>query len=195
LPLKQDSDVILRTLPAGLAIATFLVSLVAMCSAASADEPSFGPIIEGYGPTYPIDDRDVALEEGFVYRAAFDADSYPGEPDQLNRTLVSVARFLNMHGRNGVPAGNMELAVVVHGAALKAMLTNKAYRSRYETDNPNLELIDKLSDAGVEFYICGQSMAFGGVEKDELVEPASVALSAMTALTTLQAQDYALLPW
>lgn len=159
------------------------------------DEPSLGPVIKDYGPTYPIDDRDVRLEDGFVYKAAFDAGSYAGEPDTLNRTLVSVARFLNMHARNGVPVENMDIAVVVHGGALKNLLSHKAYRSRYEIDNPNLDLVEKLDDAGVAFYVCGQSMTFGGVEKHELVESAEVALSAMTMLTVLQAEDYALLPW
>ena len=184
-----------RNLPTGLTISACLLCFAAAAETASADEPSFGPIIEDYGPTYPIDDRDVPLEEGFVYRAAFDAASYTGEPDAVNRTLVSVARFLNMHGRNGVPVENMELAVVVHGAALKTMLRHEAYRSRYETDNPNLELVHRLSEAGVEFYVCGQSIAFGGVAKEELVKPARLALSAMTALTVLQAEGYALLPW
>jgi len=173
----------------------FLLSLGAAAETVYSDEPSLGPIIEDYGPTYPIDNRDVSLEEGFVYRAAFDAGSYPGEPDALNRTLVSVARFLNMHGRNGVPAEKMELAVVMHGAALKTMLTHEAYRSRYEMDNPNLELVERLSEAGVEFYVCGQSITFGGIAKEELAKPAKLALSAMTALTVLQSKDYALLPW
>ncbi|MEO1203584.1 MAG: DsrE family protein [Pseudomonadota bacterium] len=172
-----------------------LASLLIAAGALAADEPKLGPLIEGYGPTYPIDDRDVPLEEGFVYKAAFDAADYPGEPDALNRTLVSVARFMNMHARNGVPAENMDLAVVVHGSALKALLNDKAYRSRYEVDNPNLELIERLEAAGVAFYVCGQSMTFGGVEKHELLPSAKVALSAMTMLTVLQSEDYALLPW
>ena len=49
-----------------------------------ADEPSFGPVIQGYGPTYPIADRDVPLPEGFVYTAVFDLASYPGEASALN---------------------------------------------------------------------------------------------------------------
>ena len=178
-----------------LILSTCLLALTAAPGNVAADEPSLGPIIEDYGPTYPIDNRDVALEEGFVYRAAFDAGSYAGEPDALNRTLVSVARFLNMHGRNGTPVENMKLAVVVHGAALKTMLTHDAYRSRYEMDNPNLDLVERLSEAGVEFYVCGQSITFGGIAKKELVPQAKLALSAMTMLTVLQSQDYALLPW
>ncbi len=171
-----------------------LYALPAMADGA-ADEPRLGPLIEGYGPTYPIDDRDIPLEEGFVYKAAFDAADYAGEPDALNRTLVSVARFMNMHARNGVAADNMDLAVVVHGSALKTLLDDRSYRSRYEIDNPNRELVERLEAAGVAFYVCGQSMSFGGVEKRELLPQAKVALSAMTMLTTLQSDGYALLPW
>lgn len=157
-----------------------------------ADEPSFGPIIEGYGPTYPINDRDVPLQDGFVYKAVFDAADNPDEKS-INTGLVSVARYLNMHGRNGVSVDNMNIAVVAHGSALKTMLTDDAYRARYGIENPNSELLQKLSAAGVKFYVCGQSMAFGGFDKDELVEPAQVALSAMTMLTVLQSDGFALL--
>ena len=165
------------------------------CSTLSlADEPSFGPIIEGYGPTYPIPERDVALPEGFTYRAVFDLAKYPGETSDLNPYLVSAARFLNMHARNGVPAENMDLAVVVHGAAVKNLLSDEAYEARFKTENPNLELLNKLNHAGVRIYVCGQSLSFGGVDRSELAEPAQVALSAMTMLTVLQSEGYSLLP-
>lgn len=160
-----------------------------------ADEPGMGPIIEDYGPTYPINFRDVPLEEDAVYKIIFDLSSYPGEVTSLNGNLVSVARYLNMHARNGVALENMDIAVVVHGGALKNALSHKAYEARYQTENPNLDLFSKLDAAGVKFYICGQSMRFQGIEKSELASPAKVGLSAMTMLTVLQNKGYALLPW
>ncbi len=162
------------------------------CLPCFADEPSFGPVVEGYGPTYPINDRDVVLQDGFVYKAVFDAVENPDEK-RLNTGLVSVARYLNMHARNGVPVANMQLAVVAHGPALKTLLNDDAYRSRYGIENPNGELLQRLADAGVQFYVCGQSMAFGGFEKTELASVARIALSAMTMLTVLQSDGYALL--
>jgi intracellular sulfur oxidation DsrE/DsrF family protein len=170
----------------------FLVLFISVT--ANADEPTLGPAIEGYGPTYPIGDRDVVLEDGATYRAVFDVVTYSNELESLNSRLVSVARFLNMHVRNGTPIGNMDLAVVLHGAAVKNVLSHDAYRARYETANPNLELVGRLHDVGVRFYVCGQSMAFGGIEKRELASQAEVALSAMTMLTVLQNDGYALLP-
>ena len=168
------------------------VVLLLVCAHVFAAEPSFGPIIEGYGPTYPINDRDVLLQSGFVYQAVFDAVEYPDEKS-LSTSLVSVARYLNMHGRNGVPVNNMNIAVVAHGPALKSLLSDSAYRTRFGIENPNTELLDKLASAGVRFYVCGQSMAFGGVVKEELSDKAKVALSAMTMLTVLQSDGYALL--
>ena len=167
---------------------------VALLAASSlqAEEPSFGPAVEGYGPTYPINNRDVPLEKGFVYKAVFDAVDNPDEKS-LNTGLVSVARYLNMHARNGVAVKDMNIAVVAHGPALKALLSDDAYRTRYGIKNPNSELLRKLDDAGVSFYVCGQSMAFGGFDKNELIAPANVALSAMTMLTVLQSDGYALL--
>lgn len=159
-----------------------------------ADEPSLGPVIDGYGPTFPVADRDVPLEEGMVYRAVFDAARYSDDTTSRNGRIVSVARFLNMHARNGVPPENMELAVVVHGAAVKNLMTNAAYESRYGSQNPNLELISKLRKAGVRFFVCGQSMSFGGISKEELSDSAEIALSAMTMLTVLQNKGFALLP-
>ena len=44
---------------------SILAIAVILLTPALAAEPSFGPVIEGYGPTYPVDDRDVPLKEGF----------------------------------------------------------------------------------------------------------------------------------
>ena len=159
-----------------------------------ADEPRLGPVIEGYGPTYPIDDRDVALEEGAHYKVVFDVSGAPDDITALNQEPVSVARFLNMHGRNGVPLGNMDIAVVVHGAALKSLLTQESHETRYFEENPDYELLLGLDSAGVEVYVCGQSMRFRGIAKKELASPVQVGLSAMTMLTVLQNKGYALLP-
>jgi intracellular sulfur oxidation DsrE/DsrF family protein len=168
--------------------------LIVIAGPVCANDPSFGPLIGKYGPTYPIEDRDVALPEGFTYKAVFDLAEYPGDTNAVNVRLESVARFLNMHARNGVPVQNMDLAVVVHGAAVRNLLGNDAYSARYDAYNPNHDLLALLQEAGVRFFVCGQSMAFSGVTKSELADGVQVALSAMTMLTTLQSDGYAFLP-
>ncbi len=88
----------------------------------------------------------------------------------------------------------MDLAVVAHADALKSMLNNESYRERFGSDNPNLDLLEKLADAGVKMYVCGQSMGFRQWDLDELAEPVKVGLSAMTLIANHQAAGYTFQP-
>jgi intracellular sulfur oxidation DsrE/DsrF family protein len=173
---------------------SFVLYLLFISIPLSAEEPQKGPVIAAYGPTFLVSDLDVPLVDGFQYRAVFDVAAYRGENTSLNSELVSVARYLNMHARAGVPVENMTLAVVLHGAALKNAFSHEAYMARHDSGNPNLDLIVKLHGAGVAFYACGQSMGFNGIPKIDLTSEVKVALSAMTMMTTLQSEGYALLP-
>ena len=101
---------------------------------------------------------------------------------------------MNMHARNGVPEENLDVAVVVHGETLKSLLVDEAYAKRYGSDNPSLDLLMKLEEAGVRFYVCGQSLGFRNFAREELASPAKVGLSAMTMLVYLQADGYSFLP-
>jgi len=89
---------------------------------------------------------------------------------------------------------NMDVAVVLHGKALKGALSDSAYEVRFKAKNPNLDLLQKLDAVGVTFYVCGQSMHFQSFEKKELLSLAKVGLSAMTLLTVFQSEGHALLP-
>ena len=48
----------------------------------------------------------------------------PETPDQLNRSIETAARFLNMHAQSGVPLSNLKIALVVHNMATKDLLKN-----------------------------------------------------------------------
>ena len=164
----------------------FILIFATVFGTAVAAEPSPGPVIKDYGPTYDVGAIDVPLPPGYRYKVVFDvaADASPGA---VNRNLVSVARYLNMHARNGVPADRMDLAVVVHGRALQNVLRHD--------DNPNAELVAALQAAGVRFYVCGQSLVHAGLDKADLMDDVDLALSAMTMLTLLQGDGYALISW
>jgi intracellular sulfur oxidation DsrE/DsrF family protein len=174
----------------------FIVTAWFACTSivAFAGEPETGPYVDAGGPAFPVEDRDVPLRDGHKYRVVFEATEYPGDATEINRELTVVARFLNMHGKNGVPLEDMDIAVVVHGMTLMATLNDEAYEKINGTKNPSLELLTSLADAGVKFYACGQSLGFRGWSKDDLAEPMKVGLSAMTMLVTLQSDGYAFLP-
>lgn len=150
-----------------------------------------GPVIEGYGPVMEIADPDFPTPIDRDWKVIFDVKAGAGSPEELNRSIESVARFLNMHARAGVPAERLHAALVLHGGAGRDALGDAGYRSRFGVDNPNLPLLEKLAAAGVDIYLCGQTAAFRGLGRDELAAPVQLALSAMTVMGALQADGYA----
>ena len=167
--------------------------LPAMVHAQGTRRPGTGPVIEAYGPVFDVPAIGIPVETDREYRAVFDVAESPEAKNELNRAIETVARFLNMHARAGVPLENMKLALVLHGGAGKDALADGPYRARYGVDNPNRELIDQLWAAGVEIVLCGQTAASRGLPRGELNPSVRLALSAMTALVTYQADGYALI--
>jgi intracellular sulfur oxidation DsrE/DsrF family protein len=154
--------------------------------AADAGAPSAGPVIEQFGPVYDVDSPDFVTPTNMTYRAVFDVAQSPEAADQINPRIESLARFLNMQARAGVKPGQVELALVIHGAASKDMLSNAAYKARLGVDNPNAPLLAALQSRGVQVILCGQTAAHRGFSRQELAPGVKIALSAMTALVALQ---------
>ncbi len=154
--------------------------------------PKSGPVIDGFGAVYAVPDVDYATPADHVYRVVFDVSGSPETPDQLNASINTLARFLNMHAQAGVLPENLLLALVLHGGAGKDALHHDAYRKRFGIENPNLALLEALQQAGVRIYLCGQTASHRGYPKKDLAAPVQLALSAMTALVTLQAEGYEL---
>ena len=141
--------------------AALICLFLSLPGARAADYPpgaETGPRVPGYGPVFPVVDGAYALANDHHYRITKDISATADSPDQLNRHLDSVARLLNMQARAGTPPQNLDVAVVVHGAAGRDMLSDAAYRRRFGTDNPNTGLLAALGDAGVAIYLCGQTV-------------------------------------
>ncbi|WP_300528030.1 DsrE family protein [Maricaulis sp.] len=158
------------------------------------DNFSTGPLIENYGPHAPIE-NDMPIPDGMVFRHSFDLVD-EGEGGELNRNIVSAARFLNMHAAAGIPAENLNLALVIHGSAVHDFTRASHYGARHDgTENANAALIAELARHGVQFYVCGQSAEYQGIGNDDLLPGVTMALSAMTAHAILQADGYTLNPF
>ena len=169
-----------------------LAGVLAACApqgVAQQEGATTGPVIADYGPAYVVEAA-APLGDEVAFKVAFDVAASKG-PEELNRGLESVARFLNMHGKAGVSVDRMDLAVVVHGQATKDMRTEAATGAA----NVNAGLVEALLAAGVKIEICGQSAAALGVQSSELVPGVEVAVSAMTAHALLQQDGYTLNPF
>lgn len=176
-----------------LVIVTLVLLLSSTWNKSIAAEFTDGPVIFGYGKHAPVQ-QDIKLEKDAVLKVVFDV-AKAGKDGEVNRAFNTVARFLNMHVANGIPAKNIHLAVVVHGGAGNEMLNNKKYLAKYGKENPNIELISTLLKNNVEFIQCGQSAAFHKMANQDMIKGVDMALSAMTAHTILAAKGYSQNPF
>jgi intracellular sulfur oxidation DsrE/DsrF family protein len=158
-----------------------------------AQEKKTGPIIMNYGKVWAIEDADHQPDPDKEYRVVFDIMDSPDDHDTLNTKIETAARFLNMHAQAGVPRENLKVALVVHNAASKDIISNSAYTAKYRSDNPNEGLVKELLAADVQIIFCGQSSVSRGYPKEDLLPGVKMALSAMTALIEYQEKEYQLI--
>ena len=155
-----------------------------------AQETGTGPILEEYGAVFAVPEADLNLARDKTHKVIFDIYTDLGGEAEMNPLLNTVARFMNMHGQNGLSKEQMKIAVVLHGAGMKNALNDAAYRDKFGKDNPNTRLLEALDKTGVELYVCGQSMKSRGFSKEDLASPVKLSLSAMTALVHFQENGY-----
>ena len=170
----------------------FLLLSVSCQPIAGAAEFKTGPVFSKFGQHASV--PGVALDKSTRLKVVFDAKS-AAEPGSVNRKFDSLARFINMHVANGVPAQNINLALVVHGGATLDLLNAEAYQQKHGGKNANLPLVKALLQHGVRIILCGQAMKRHGLAPDMLIDGVEVELSAMTAHALLQQQGYTLNPF
>ena len=175
------------------ALVLFLVGIaVVIASGAVAEEPIFRfPQVARYGGIVRMPDAAEPPRRGAKIVFDITAD---GKPDEVNKGLESVARYLNLTAEAGLRPADTKLALVLHGGATKAALGDVAYAKQMAgIKNPNLELINELKACGVEVYVCGQSLARNKFTREEVDGNVLVAVSAMTVNANKQLDGYAYL--
>jgi len=185
----QMRDAVMRI---SLVLTVALAAAVAPGQSPPGDTGLVYPLISGHGGVVPLPRAAEQPRKGA--KAVFDitADAKPGE---VNKGLEQVARLLNLYGAAGLKAGDVKIVAMCHGAADKAVLSDEACAARYKVAaNPNLPLIRDLKKAGVEVFVCGQSLHDLGFKAEEVAAEVPVADSAMLVLVNKQTDGYAYLP-
>lgn len=166
---------------------TIFIALV--CTVNAFAQKGANPIIKNYGTIYEIEGA-VNPDSEIEYKIVVDLKTLQRDKESINPGLNNVARMLNLHGLGGVKAENLNVAVAIHGGATDVILNNEAYQKKYELDNPNLQLIDELKEAGVELYVCGQSLIARNYEHEEVNQQIKIGLSMLTVVTTYMHKGY-----
>ena len=107
--------------------------------------------------------------------------------------LERVATLLNLAGAFG-PSVNTKVVVVLHGDATAVALDDAAYKAATGQPHPASDLLAKLTKAGVEVQVCGQSLARKGLDARGVRKDVQVAASAVSAVINWQARGYAYIP-
>jgi len=168
----------------------FFLLLFLVGSPAIASEPATGPVIDNYGPVFAVPQGSYNLLPDQQYKVVMDVGKGPEDPAELNRSIESAARFLNMQARNGTPAEHLKMAIVLHGSGARAALNEQAHAKHFSVPNGSKGLVEALGKAGVDIYICGQTAAYYGYGPDDLLPQVTMAVSAMTVHVRLQQEGY-----
>lgn len=176
----------------------FLVGLGTAALAASTTDAAAGfwqtPAIVGAGKVHALPHSAYQPQKNQTYRIVFSVTKVGSKPDQVSPSLERVARTVNLYVAAGVPLDHLKFVAVMAGPATAAALDNAHYKQQFGVDNPDLDVIRKLRAAGVDVAVCGQAVAEHHFEYEWIAPEVTLALSALTTISTLETQGYALLP-
>lgn len=128
-----------------------------------------------------------------TYKVVFSIGKPSPDVHKANPALTSVANYVNTLAKYGVPQDHRKIVIMIHhrGEGWDMILNNDAHRRQSEgMDNPNIEMIQKLQAAGVQFRVCGQLVVGRKIDPADILPGFQLDLWAMTSLIDLQADGY-----
>ena len=150
--------------------------------------------ITAAGAFHPLPHAAYQPDRNATYKVVFALSKGSDQPDQINPGLERVARTVNLYVTSGVPLDHLKFVAVASGGATGMVLDDEHYRAQFHTSNPNLAAIAQLHKAGIDLAVCGQAMAEHHYADEWLAKDVTLSLSALTTITELQQQGYALMP-
>jgi intracellular sulfur oxidation DsrE/DsrF family protein len=176
---------------AAVGLATILVLASGSFGPATADTPK-PLLVPGYQPARDLPGARELPNPKTDYKVVFADGQDPKDPADVNPMLPTIASYVNTLDKYGVPASHRHIVVMFHQRTpgIGIVMTNEAYRKRYNRDNPNAALLHSLRQAGVEIRVCGQGLLAQKIDPGEVSPDVQVDLWAMTSLVNLQLQGY-----
>lgn len=148
-------------------------------------------LLRQVGAASAVPNPSFVADPSLDYRVVWDVSEGPAKPSERTPGLARPANFFTIAEANGVDRKRVHLALILYGGATPAVMTNEAYRAAHGVDNPNVALLQALTDAGVQVIVCGQALLGRKVGREQVLPFVKVATSATFARATLHAQGYA----
>ncbi|WP_411826883.1 DsrE family protein [Luteolibacter sp. AS25] len=113
---------------------------------------------------------------------------------ESGRALVYAKKLLDTYNANDVPDEEIDLHLVFHGDAIKALVndsTRKRLKAEGAAGNPNKSLIKELNKRGVSIELCESTMEQKEVKSTDLVDGVATVRGAFPRIINLQHLGYA----
>ena len=169
---------------------TNLLLLSILVSCFTNAQTKVNPVIKSYGTVFQLPDTDHKPDPSLNYKIIVELTENGSKADSLNEYIEALATLINLHAAEGVAKENIKMVVILRKMATYAVFGNELYKDKFKCDNPNLPMLKELMDAGVEFYVCGQTMHKRNIDTKKLVAGTKIASAGLTAITTYQLQGY-----
>lgn len=154
-------------------------------------QPMLHPAIKNFGAMYDVpfgkDKPDPSLE----YKIIVDMGEKMEAPGVLYNPLEHISRMYNLHIYGGIPKEKLHVAVAIWGPSISVVMDNEAYKKKYGVDNPNLQIIREMKEAGIHIYACGQSVSKFGIDPVHVNPDVEISVSRFTTVSTHQMKGYA----
>lgn len=171
------------------------VSIAVLCAVGVISTPAAGQgsdaVLKKYGTVTAVPNPSFKGDASVEYKVLWDVSTAPARPDSMPAGIARPANFMAQAEANGLDRKKVHLAIIVSGGAIGSVMTNDAYRAANGVDNPNIALLQAMSDAGVQIIACGQALAGRKIAREQVLPFVKVATSATFARATLHAQGYA----
>ena len=150
--------------------------------------------VPGIAPARDVPGAQLLPDPNVMHKVVFDVVNAAPAVDEVNPWLPAIARYVNTLADHGVPAENRQIAVVFHQGSTPVILKNDEYKARNDgVDNPNIDLIRSLANAGVKFHVCGQAVLGRDIDPETIQPEIQLDLWALTTLIDLQLDGYVLI--
>jgi intracellular sulfur oxidation DsrE/DsrF family protein len=148
------------------------------------------PIIKDYGKVFEIPFAVENPDPKINYKIAIEVGEKMESDSTVDRELDVIARLYNALIYGGVPRNHIRIAVVIYHTASWITLDDSSFRKKYGKENPNTKAIDEISDAGIDLFICGQSLMAAKIDPNHVNPKVKIVLSRLTKMSTLEMQGY-----
>lgn len=137
------------------------------------------PTIDGYGRIKDYKDAVIHPDKNSEYKVFFNITTST-EREGVNVSLWKIARLINLLESAGVQKKDIHIAAAISGPATPIVLTESAYLDKMKKTNPNLDLMKKLTEYGVQIHLCGQAAGEQNVNPETELNPyTTLTLSAL----------------